>query len=129
MEAWLRSGSYRNFKPADLTYIHTGADSARPFRPGYLLNSTPAEYFRLGDRMDLPSSWRNPYVDVPRSSTPVGLVSPVNLGFPSMAFRTCDVVGSHIFCLSWLNSSAHLLAVYASQLGSPQDHAKLASGC
>jgi hypothetical protein len=62
-------------------------ESARSFRPGYLLNSAPTDYFRLGDRMDLPSSWRNPCIGVPRSSTPVGLGSPVNPGVPSSAFR------------------------------------------
>jgi len=45
-----------------------------------------------------------------------------------IAFRACRLVGFHHVFLSGSNSAAHVLAVYASQRGSPLYHARLASG-
>lgn len=45
------------------------------------------------------------------------------------AFRLLNDVGSRIQALTRLNHMARTLAVYASQSRSPEDHARLASGC
>ena len=77
---------------------------------------------------------RRPSPYVPRLSDPggtgeAGLRDDVpTLRFTGAAFRACRRVGFHHVFLSGSNTAAHMLAVYASQPGSPLHHARLATG-
>jgi hypothetical protein len=70
----------------------------------------------------------NPNVLMPCSWTPAG---PRRQAIRRLRHgpRCSDDEGSHDKALSGLDSRAWARAVYASSLGSPQDHARLASGC
>ena len=71
---------------------------------------------------------------MPRSPTPVGSPRRGLRGFAptfargDVAFRYFDGVGSHDMDFSGLHHAACTFTVYASQPGSPLDHARLASG-
>jgi len=62
------------------------------------------------------------------------LMDPGRITTPSPRNGRCDAacwmfkaIGSYIFVISGLNHTARALAVYASQSGSPHDHARLAT--
>ena len=76
----------------------------------------------------LPGSW-GVLVCMPRSSDPGEARHTRSLRCAGVAFRSNHDVGPHGYSLfSGLSNSAYTLAVYASQHGSPQCHARLASG-
>ena len=96
--------------------------------PGAFGSGSPTPVFPDGRPQGLSGSWGTPLCLCPvlrprqdRSVRPYDVygVAPVY----------GDNKGSHDEALSGLHSRAWALAVYASPLGSPQDDARLASGC
>ncbi len=83
-------------------------------------------FFRGNDRTSqVPGK---PVCTCPVPTTPVELRVPSHIsGARSVAFPACYSVSFHVSSLSRLNSAACTLAVYASQHGLPQCHARLAS--
>ena len=66
---------------------------------------------------------------VPRSSTPTDPQCPTIFNTQVLPSALPMASASVIENISGLNHAAHTLAVYASQRGLPQRHARLASGC
>jgi hypothetical protein len=97
-----------------------GLDSSSTgVRTGTLLMETAGPPRFLGD----------PSVCAPRSSAPVGLRRLAFSRRLRAARAELNYQGSHnARVLSELDNAARRLAVYASQPGSPHDHARLASG-
>ena len=97
--------------------------------PGLLIaGAPPLRPFAPRNRQGLPGSWVNPPARSPCSSTPD---EPERQAVT--ASRCCRRFCAHDAGLlhdkiSGLDHTAPTLAVYASQPGSPQDHARLASG-
>ena len=77
---------------------------------------------------DLPCSWGTPIASLPCSSTPVGPHRSGHCDHVRCDPRIDHGEGTHEIQLSRLNHTASTLAVYASQLGLPLCHARLASG-
>ena len=77
-------------------------------------------------RRDLPGSWTT-LAYMPRSSTPADLRSQATTG-PAMWSSVHLTTSTPRLPLSRLNHAACTLSVYASQPGSPPDHATLDSG-
>jgi hypothetical protein len=101
--------------------------AARPTSLRFLRSVVPAPTRSGRETTGSPRFLRVPLVYMPCSTTPVGpRAGPIQ--HDDVAFRLCNGVGSHIFVISGLNNTACTLAVYASQPGSPLDHARLASG-
>lgn len=77
---------------------------------------------------------RRPSPRMPRFFDPGGTVGAglrervPTFGSAGVAFQACRPVGFHHDFLSGSDSAAYVLAVYASQPGSPLHHARLASG-
>ena len=106
-------------RPAPLVY----------HRPGLIGHSdAPMSGVLMRRRQGLPGS-RGTFMDVPCSQTPTGprRQATGDASVLPSAFRTASAPA--ISVLTGLNHTAHPLAVYASQGGSPHHHATLASGC
>jgi hypothetical protein len=76
-----------------------------------------------------PRFLEDPHVNMPWSWTPVGSPRQAEYNEAMLPSVHPDDVGSHECGFSGLSRMACPLAVYASQHGSPRDHARLASGC
>jgi len=127
--------------PAALRFLRLAVPRlCRAFRdlpPGH---STDPGAWGLGRRCPVPAHCRRgddwasqvpggPPVSMPCSSTPVGPVMPGQLSTPVLPSGFTTPSAPTTMGLSRLNDTACSLAVYASQHGSPRDHARLASGC
>jgi hypothetical protein len=75
----------------------------------------------------LPGSWRTPAL-VPCSPTPAGSQAPGRCGAATRPSVNLTTSAPAMITLSGLNRTARSLAVYASQIGLPRYHARLASG-
>ncbi len=85
--------------------------------------------FRRGDEQDLPSSWGTSIVRLHMFQSDAGRTActrPSQCSSVALGHRKAKAPTKG---LSTLNSMAFGLAVYASQCGLPQHHARLASSC
>ncbi len=97
--------------PEDLDHFYRGARTA----------------FSSVERTRPPRFLGNPCVHAPLLD-PDGPPTPGHHGVSNAAFRSLNDVGSASISLTRLYHAACTLPVYASQLGSPPDHATLGSG-
>lgn len=70
-----------------------------------------------------------PHADLPRSTTPAGSIGQVRCDRCDVAPTRSTMKAPATITISRLHHAASRLAVYASQSGLPQDHARLTSGC
>jgi hypothetical protein len=116
--AWRCHGRARISLPRPSGAPATGLELVtRSLRPGFTVEATGPPRF-LG----------NPCERV-LLSDPGGITDARPLRRRDAAFRPFNNVGSRNLNISGLNDTTRALAVYASQPGSPRDHARLASGC
>jgi len=110
-------------------FVPNHAEHARG-RPGAVCSGWPPSGLCRRETTGPPTFLGNPGVHMPCSKTPVGSSPLDRLQRPDAAFRTVWTTSAPTNSpLSRLNHTAWALAVYASQGGLPQPHARLASGC
>mgnify|MGYP000143256834 CR=1 FL=1 len=122
-------------RPAALRCLRLAVPPVAPLRsPGrgnsqgldYLLPRRPRRLLRV-EKTRSPRFLDNPCLHAPLSD-PGGPLTPGQLRVSDAAFRELNDVGSASISLSRLHHAAYRHPVYASQPGSPPDHATLGSG-
>jgi len=94
--------------------------------PGPLLPRRPRRLLKV-EKTRSPRFLGDPCLHAPLFD-PGGPLAPGHFGTNDAAFRYFNNVGSALLSLSRLDHAAYTLPVYASQPGSPPDHATLGSG-
>lgn len=108
-------------------FVSPNRSHGRTIRPGVFVAGGPFRLLRV-ETSGPPRFLGNPGVSMPRSSTPVGPADPADLGTLMRPSELTTSSAPTSTSLSGLYHAACPLAVYASQHGSPRDHARLASG-
>jgi len=108
-------------------FVSPNRSHGRTIRPGVFVAGGPFRLLRV-ETSGPPRFLGNPGVSMPRSSTPVGPADPADLGTLMRPSELTTSSAPTSMSLSGLYHAACPLAVYASQHGSPRDHARLASG-
>ncbi len=128
------AGSLRFGSPAS-SLLRRAPTPRRPSRRASLPSLSDTAAIQRPETARPPKFLGDPPAYVPRLYGPGGTSG---AGLPGLAvptyrssgvaFRADRLVGFHDENISGSSSAARVLAVYASQLGSPRDHARLASG-
>ena len=123
------------FRPASLRCLHSAVPPAAPFRSPGRSSSRGLDHFlpRRPHRLLRVEKTRSPrFLGDPCQHAPLlDPGGPLTLGqfrVSDAAFRYLNDVGSASISLSRLDHAAYRLPVYASQPGSPPNHATLGSG-